>query len=58
VSADIRTCIDRLTPMPKPGPMSRREAAALIADLRASEVRKTRCGQRMIQSYDRLRKAI
>lgn len=35
-----------------PGEMSRDQAAQLIAKLRNSEVRKSRCGVRLLKLYD------
>lgn len=55
---EMKVCFDRMTPMPKAGPMSRPEAARLVATLRESEVRKSRCGQRMIKTYEKLRKSL
>lgn len=52
VPNDIRSCFTKLTGKPQKGVMSEREAAALIAALRKSEVRESNCGKRLLAIYD------
>lgn len=52
VPNDIRACFTKLTGKPQAGVMSEREAAALIAALRKSEVSKSNCGKRLLAIYD------
>jgi hypothetical protein len=49
VPADIRGCFDRLVPAPKKGAMSKKQALALIAALKVSELEKSQCGKRLLR---------
>lgn len=53
VPADLRLCFDRLVPIPPQGKMSAQQVARLVADLRRSEVAKSRCGKRLLSWYDK-----
>lgn len=52
VPGDLRVCFGRFVPAPKPGALSKREVAALIAELKKSELTKSRCGKRLIAWYE------
>lgn len=52
VPADIRRCFKTLTGEPMPGAMDKEKVMELIAALRASEVRKSQCGKRLLALYD------
>lgn len=55
IPADIRVCFRGLAvPAPPDGPLNRKAAARLIADLYDAGVDKTLCGQRFIAWYDDL----
>ncbi|MEW6258107.1 MAG: hypothetical protein AB1592_19305 [Pseudomonadota bacterium] len=41
-----------MTPPPPAGALSQKEVVALIGRLRASELAKTACGQRLLALYD------
>lgn len=48
----MRHCFNQLVPAPKQRTMTKGEVFQLIVDLRASELRKAGCGQRVIHLYD------
>lgn len=53
VPADLRACLGTLSERPAgTGAMSQREVVALIARLRASELRLSACGHRLLALYD------
>lgn len=57
VPSDIRGCFGMLVRLdPKLTTMTSADVVRLIGDLRKSEVSKSRCGQRLLGWYDRLRK--
>jgi hypothetical protein len=41
-----------MTPAPKPGPLQKAEAMALIGKFRSREVRYVQCGNRLIKLYE------
>ena len=49
VPADIQTCFDSLVQGPRKGPMSKKQALALIAALKLSELEKSQCGKRLLR---------
>jgi hypothetical protein len=49
VPADIQICFDRLVQGPRKGPMSKKQALALIAALKLSELEKSQCGKRLLR---------
>lgn len=53
VPPDIRLCFTQVTGKPAAGSMTEKQAAALIAALRISEVGKNGCGRRLLALYDR-----
>lgn len=53
--ARIRGCFSKLTPIPVKD-MSGDELVRLVADLRVSEVKMSRCGRDVVQWYDGVRK--
>lgn len=53
VPADIRLCFSEVVPRPAgDGPMTQKQVAKLIADLKQSEKAKSDCGRRLIDLYD------
>lgn len=53
VPADIRLCFDQLVPKPTQAQLLRTKGVAkLIAELRESEERLSRCGKRLLGWYD------
>jgi hypothetical protein len=52
VPADLKVCFGQFVPMPGKGAMSRQQTAALIAELKRSELAKSQCGQRLIGFYE------
>jgi hypothetical protein len=52
VPRDLRSCFNKLTPMPPEGALSKGETIKLIATLRKSEVAKSQCGKRLIAFYE------
>lgn len=53
VPADLRACVIEVTARPAgAGAMSQREVVALIGQLRASELRLSACGRRLLALYD------
>lgn len=53
VPADLRACVAQVTGRPAGnGAMSPKQVAAIIAELRASEVRLSGCGRRLLALYD------
>lgn len=53
IPADLRVCVQQVTERPAgSGAMSQREVVALITKLRASELRLSGCGRRLISLYD------
>lgn len=58
VPPDIRVCFDTLTPRPAgEGALTVGEVYDLVAQLRTSELRLSRCGKRLINWVDGLRNA-
>ena len=53
VPADLRSCFDRLVPMPKQATLTAGEVMALIASLKRSELEKSQCGKRLLAWVDR-----
>ncbi len=53
IPADLRACVAQVTGRPAgQGAMSQRQVVALIAELRASELRLSSCGKRLLALYD------
>lgn len=51
--ADLRACVTEVTGRPAgAGAMSQRDVVALVGKLRASELRLSGCGQRLVALYD------
>ncbi len=49
--SDLAGCFARLVPQPEGGALSRERVYRLIADLKASELRKSQCGRRLLDWY-------
>jgi hypothetical protein len=52
VPADIRACFGRLVPAPAPGEKTVSEILTLIAALKRSELKMSRCGRRLLAFHD------
>lgn len=52
--SEFAVCFGRQVPAPPPGDISRKQAFALIRDLKASEAAKSACGRRLIAWYDQI----
>ncbi|MPZ19512.1 MAG: hypothetical protein GEV06_16570 [Luteitalea sp.] len=55
--ADVQTCFSQYVKAPK-GPLSKRAVVRLIAELKRSEVAKSRCGRRLIGFYNSIAKGL
>lgn len=49
IPPDILICFDKLVAGPRRGAMSKKQALALIAALKVSELEKSQCGKRLIR---------
>lgn len=53
IPADVRACFEEVTARPGgTGALSQREVVAIIGALRASEMRLSGCGRRLVAFYD------
>jgi hypothetical protein len=54
IPTHLRTCLGPVSDLPE-GSWNAAQTASVIARVRASELRRTRCGQELIRWYDDLR---
>lgn len=51
VPADLQLCFGSLVPRPPAGDLTRQQVFRVVADLKASESGKSKCGKRLIDWY-------
>jgi hypothetical protein len=52
IPADLRTCFDKLVPVPQQASMTVADVLELVGKLKRSELEKSQCGKRLIKFYD------